>query len=236
MIKIDDREVTQHPDIPVELGIPTIVERMLAGDYAFLDSQGNAEGIERCEIGNFVQKLQSGELEEQLYKMERLYRKVILLVEGVYDDFNSLLAVHKQSERGYYRTRIYPTTRYDRIVGALVGISELGVEVVHTANIDSTMTMIRTIYKQRTRPMEDRTLFKRIRVLKMPVKLSANPAVPRLMALGSRMPEKVAIALVYKYSTIWNVLHTPDKELLAIDGMGKGLLQKLKQNIGKESL
>jgi len=54
------------------------------------------------------------------------------------------------------------------------------------------------------------------------------------MTLANRMPEKVAIRLVNKYDTIWNILHTDDSELLQVEGFGKGLLDKLKKGVGKE--
>jgi len=48
------------------------------------------------------------------------------------------------------------------------------------------------------------------------------------------MPEKVAIRLVNKYGSIWNILHTEDSELLQVEGFGRGLLDKLKRGVGKD--
>jgi len=52
--------------------------------------------------------------------------------------------------------------------------------------------------------------------------------------LGKRFPEKVAIRLIHQFGSIWGVIHAEDSELLAVEGMGRGLLTKLKEGIGKE--
>lgn len=234
MITVDDREMFQHPDIPELIEVPTTVQRLEAGDFAFLDRNTEPVGIERSEINNLMQKLRSGELEQQLKKCDEQYNSVILLVEGVYDDVSGFLSIYRNTNSGYYRSRIYPNTRYDYTIAFLVRLSELGIEVIQTPNFGCTMKAIKVIYDQRTKPEKEHSLFKKIRPLRLPVKLSSNPAVPRIMALANRMPEKVAIRLINKYGTIWNVLHTEDVDLLEIDGMGKGILTKLKLGVGKE--
>ncbi len=207
---------------------------MDGGDYVFLNRNNEALGIERCEIGNFVQKLGSGELEEQMIKCAEYYSTVILLIEGVYDEVGKLLAVHKKSDRGYIRTRIFPHTRYDTIEAALSSISEMGIEIVHSPNFECSIVLIRAIYMQRTKPEEERTLFRKIRPIRIPAKMSTNPAVPKLMGLCPRLPERTAIKLINQFGSIWNVLHVDDTELLQIEGFGKGLLDKLKKEVGKD--
>lgn len=233
MITVDDREIQEHSDIPELLELPMTIDRLDAGDYAFLDFYNEPTGIERCEISNLVQKLRSGELEDQMVKCDKAYSHIILLAEGVYDQVQGFLAVHGESTRGYFRKHIYPHTRYDYAVASLIRLSEMGIEVIYSPNFACSMVVIRTIYQQRTKPEEEHSLFKRIRTIKIPVKLSSNPAVPRLMALCPRLPEKVAIRLINQFDTIWNILSTPDGELLGVEGMGKGLLDKLKKGVGK---
>ena len=234
MLTIDRREIQQHPDIPDLIELPFVVDTLEAADFAFLDRDNEPTGIERSEIRNLLQKLRSGELESQMLKCQANYSKIILLVEGVYDAVSGFLAIHRQSERGYYRSQIYPHTRYDHILALLVRLSEMGIEIIHSPNFECSMVVVRTIYNQRTKAEEEHSLFKRIRPIKIPVKLSANPVVPRLMALCSRMPEKVAIRLVNKYGSIWSILNTDDKELLEVTGFGKTLLDKLKKGVGKQ--
>jgi ERCC4-type nuclease len=240
MILIDDREVSEHPELSELLkvvlppGIPILVERLDAADYSFLDSVGRAVGIERCEVKNLVQKLISGELEAQLTKCADIYQRVYLLTEGVYSSLAGLLTVFKEGEKVYYRDRVYPNTYYAYVLASLVRLSDFGVELIHTPNLPCTVTAIAIIYKEQRKPEDERTLFKKIRPIKMPQKISKNPAVGRLMGLCPRLPEKVALALVLKYGSIWNILHTEDKELLEVDGFGKGLLSKLKETVGKE--
>ena len=234
MITIDRRELQEHEDIPELIGLPFVVDTLEAADYAFLNCNGEPVGIERCEIGNLLQKLRSGELESQMAKCDSAYSTVILLIEGVYDKVNGFLAVHAQSERGYFRKHIYPHTRYDFTIASLVRLSEMGIEIIPSPNFACSMTVVRTIYQQRTKAEEDHSLFKRIRPVNIPVKLSSNPAVPKLMALCPRLGEKVAIRLINKFDSIWDILHVDDNELLEIEGFGKGLLDKLKKGVGKD--
>src|SRR3990167_9310532 len=111
-MKVDDREVTEHPEIPTSIGIPCTVERMDSGDYAFLDRDTRPIGIERCAIGNFVQKIQSGELEDQMYRCQDNYSTVILLLEGIYDEIGGLLAIYKRGGKGYFPVHVYPRTTF----------------------------------------------------------------------------------------------------------------------------
>lgn len=234
MITIDRREIAEHQDIPELIELPFVVDTLDAGDYAFLDVHSEPVGIERCEIGNLLQKLRSGELESQMAKCDQAYNSIILLTEGVYDKVNGFLAVHGESTRGYFRKHIYPHTRYDFTMASLIRLSEMGIEIIPSPNFACSMVVVRTIYNQRTKPEEDHSLFKRIRPIRIPVKLSSNPAVPKLMTLCPRLPEKVAIRLINQYDSIWNILSTPDSALLGVEGMGKGLLDKLKRGVGKE--
>jgi len=233
LITIDDREISEHPEILDLLDVPTVVQRLEAGDYAFLGVSNEPIGIERSEIGNLIAKLRSGALESQLRKCEEAYNTLYLLVEGVYDHVGGLLAVHRQSDRGYYRNHIYPSTRYADITALLVRLEELGIRIVHSPNFDCSMKLVSIIYHQETKPEGGHSLFKKIRPIKIPVKASSNPAVPKLLALISRMPEKVAIRLINRYGTIWDILNAPDEELLAVEGLGRGLLERMKREVGK---
>lgn len=233
MVIIDDREVTKHPEIEDLIGVPFTVERLDASDYAFLGYGGVSVGIERCEISNLIQKLQSGELEDQLYRCQEQFGTVILLKEGIYDSTSGLLTTHKQGQHGYFRHRVYPHTVYENIKALEIRLSEMGIEIIDSPNFECSMVVVRVLYQQRIKPDTEKRLFKRVRVVKLPVKLSRNPAVPRLMALVPRMPECVAVELVHKYESIWNILQAPERDLLKIDGLGKTLIRKLKENVGK---
>ena len=238
MITVDDREekeANEHHEvsIPDIIGINCRVERLDSGDYAFLDFYQEPVGIERCEVSNLVQKLRSGELEDQLYRCQDSYSSVILLKEGVYDEVNGLLATHKKGNRGYYRDFVYPHTQFELIKAAEIRLSEMGIEVIDSPNFPCSISIVKLIHDLRTKPEKDRTLFKKIRTIHLPVKLSANPAVPKLMGLIPHLSEKAAIGLIYKYDTIWGVLNAPDKELLKVDGVGKGMIRNLRKSIGK---
>ena len=235
MLVIDDREMTQHPEIPSLLSIPIHVIRLEAADYSFLNRNNEPVGIERCEVGNLMQKIRSGELEAQLVQCDENYSDVILLTEGVYDHVAGLLARYKKTREGnaYYRNRIEPNFRYAEIKALEIRLSELGIEVMESSNFACSMSLIETIYQQRTKPEEQHTLFKKVRAIKIPVKLTTNPAVPKLMTLCPRLPEKVAIRLIHQYDSIWAILNTPDEMLLEVEGFGRGLLDKLKKGVGK---
>lgn len=215
------------------MSIPVTVQKLDAADYAFVSYAGDPTGIERCEVGNFIQKLGSGELESQMYRCQELFSSVILLVEGVYDSLAGLLAVYKKGRQGYYRSYVYPRTTYLYTKATEIRLSSLGIEVITSPNFDRTLEIIELIYKQRTKPEVEHKLFRRIRTVRLPVKNSNNPAVPRLMTLVPRLSEKAAIRLIYEYDSIWGIINTEDKELLKVEGVGKGLVSKLRENIGQ---
>lgn len=230
---VDDREMTQHPEIPTLLGMDVCVVRLDAADFCFLDRNKEPVGIERSKITNLMEKLRSGELESQMRKCQNFYPSIILLVEDVYDLNGGLLAVYKKGNKGYFRNYIYPHTHYKVAKAVEISLSGMGIEVLSSPNLECSMQVVRLLYEQRTKPEEAHTLFKKIRRIKIPVKRTANPNVPMLMALVPTLPETTAIRLIYEYDTIWNIIHTGDKELLRVNGMGKGLLRKLKSGVGK---
>jgi ERCC4-type nuclease len=235
MLTVDDREVTQHPEIPQMLTIPVTVQRLDSADYAFLDRNNEPVGIERCEIGNLMQKIRNGELEAQLARCDNDYKTVMLLIEGVYDHVSGFVAQYRKTRDGntYYRNRIEPSFRYTDVKALLTRMSELGIELVETPTFECSLMVIETIYRQRKKSEDEHTLFKKLRQVKIPVKMSTNPAVPMLLALCPRMPDKVAIKLLGQFGSIWNVINAEPKELLNVEGMGKGLVSKLLQGIGK---
>jgi ERCC4-type nuclease len=243
MLSIDDRENTQHPDIEQLLNegvkpqdiIPVNIARMDSADYGFLDKLTLSTGIERCEIGNFVQKMRDGELESQLIRCSEQYHNVILLIEGVFTSFNGLLATYRGGENGFYRSKIYPSVRYNSVMSLLIRLSELGIEVLQTSNFRDTIATIRILYEQRRKEEPEHSFFIKTRAIHIPTKLTKNPAVPRLMALCPRLSETTAIQLINTYGSIWGIVTSPEKDVLRTDGMGKTLLKRLKENIGVDN-
>ncbi len=232
---VDSREINEHPEINTLIHIPHTVQLLNSADYAFLDRNTEPTGIERCEIGNLMQKIRSGELESQLVKCGDDYSHIILLTEGVYDEFGGLVAHFKKSKEGrtYYRNRVENSFQFTEVKALEIRLSELGIETLWSPNFLCSMILVETIYKQRTKPEEEHTLFKKVRAINIPVKTSSNPAVPMLMSLVPRLPEKVAISLIYKYGSIWAILQAPQAELLEMKGFGKSLLDKLYKGVGK---
>jgi len=122
IITVDDREVEKHRDIPIYLP-GCQVQRLEAGDYAFNDYDTNPVGIERCEISNLMQKLNSGELESQLRIAEELYAKFYLLVEGVWDEDDNAVQSYKRVTmnlrghhvKAYIATKRHGFFQYDRL-------------------------------------------------------------------------------------------------------------------------
>ena len=236
MEMVEHRHISGLEELSTRISIPLMEDTLEAGDFAFLDRSNESLGIERCSIPNLIYKLRNGDLERQLSKCTENYSTVILLLEGVYDQVSGFLAQYSKKREGdrYFRSRIEPSFRYTEIKALEVRLEELGIQVLESANFDCSISLVETIYQQRTKPEAEHTLFSKIRPIRIPVKMSANPAVPRLMGLGSRIPEKVAIQLINKYGSIWAILHTPDKELLEMEGFGKGLLASLKKGVGKD--
>jgi ERCC4-type nuclease len=190
-------------------------------------------GIERCEVGNFVQKLQSGELEEQMIRCTRTYSTTTLLLEGFYGHVGQLLCTFKEGTNAFFRSHIYPRLRMDSMVAALIRMSEYGIEIIQSPNLEGSAVTIRLLHNQRTEAEGLATLFKKIRHNKMPVKYSSNPQVSKLLGLGNRIPERVAIELIEKFGSIWAILNSQDKDILEVKGVGKGLLEGIKKGVGK---
>lgn len=234
MILVDDREYNEHPDLTELISIETRIERLNSADYAFMDINRETVGVERCEISNLIQKIKSGELEQQLSRCVEDYSRVILLVEGVFGSIGGFVASYKKTTNGFYRNHIFARTTYNSVMALLIRLSDLGIEILQTSDFDCSMYSLVQLYEQRNTPEEEHTFFRRIRQARIPTKLSNNPTVPRLLALCPRLPERTAVELVNKYGTIWNIVNTPEKELLKTEGLGKVLVRRLKGNIGYE--
>ena len=235
MILIDDRQIVQHPEIPHVIGVENSIVRLDGGDYCFVNSGNTLTGIEQSEIGNLVQKLRDGELESQLRKCQKVYASIILLVEGVGDSYGELLALYRKgaNNKGYFRNYVYPRTTFEYLMKSLIRLSEMGIEIIPSPNFGCSIAIVRYIYEQRTKTEEEHTLFKRIRKISIPTKLTANPAVPKLMALVPRIPERTAIRLIHKFDSILGVLHAEDAELMGVEGVGRGLIANLRRSVGK---
>jgi ERCC4-type nuclease len=231
---IDTRELAEHPEIPIRLKTPIDrIELLNAGDYVFF-AANNTVCIERCHVMNLVQKLMSGELESQLIRCAEQYGQVILLTEGVYDHVDKYLAVSKmtRSGEGYYRNHVYPSTRYKELANLHARLIQLGCGLINTANFECTLLTLESIYEEWTKSESAHSLFIKTHPFIIPSKLSSNPAVPRLMALVPRLSEKVAIRLINKYGTIWNLVRADTSDVLMVEGFGPVSLKKLKENIG----
>ncbi len=238
MLTIDRRENLKHPEFAKGLEsakIPVRVETLAEADFAFLNLSKEPIGIERMSVSNYVQKLMDGELEAQLRRCAESYFTTYVLIEGVYTPSKGRLVTHRSTRRGFYPTKTYDRISYNVVVSSLVRLASMGFVLLHTANPDATIYMVEAVYVHHHKREADHTLFAKLRPPKIPVKLSANPAVPKLLALCPRLNEKAAIRLINQYGTIWEILHRPDKELLEIEGFGKIALAKLKESIGIEN-
>lgn len=237
MILIDDRQVTKHPEIPELIKLEHQVTRLDAADYCFLSSTNELTGIEQSEISNLIQKLRDGELESQLRKCEQCYQSIVLLIEGVYDATGEgLLALYhkgRANNKSYFRNYVFPRTSFEYAISSIIRLSEMGIEIIHSPNFECSIDIVRYIYKQRMKPEEEHTLFKKVRKIAIPAKNTSNPDVPKLMALVPRISESTATRLIYKFDNIWSVLHAEDAELLDVQGMGRGFVASLRRSVGK---
>ena len=238
MITCDDREITQHPEIPTFL--PNCqIQRLVAGDYAFLDYKNDPVGIERCEVSNLMQKLESGELESQLRMAEELYTKFYLLTEGVWDkDKDGAVRSYKfvdmklkgKKVPAYVHYRRHSFFQYNRLTSAIVRLEEMGLKILPTSpNFACSMELIKLLATKLAEPPEASKMFTSSRTMKLPTKLTKNPAVPMLMSLCPRLPETVAIKLIAEYGNIIGVLIAKD---IKVDGFGKVLQERLRENVG----
>ena len=236
MITVDTREYDQHKDIPTYLP-GCQIQKLEAGDYAYNDYDTNPVRIERCEISNLMQKLNSGELESQLRVAEDLYNKFYLLVEGVWDEEDNAVQPYKHLTmnlrghrvKAYIATKRHGFFQYDRLEAFLIRIEEMGVRLLSSPNFPCSMRIIKLMETKQAEPPEGHKLFTSSRAVKIPTKFTKNPAVPRLMALCPRLPEKVALQLINDYGNIFGVLMTNPTD---VEGFGKILQERLRENVG----
>lgn len=236
MITVDTREYEQHEDIPTYLPGCQIL-KLDAGDFAFNNYQSNPVGIERCEISNLMQKLNDGQLESQLRVAEELYSKFYLLTEGVWDEEDKAVQIYKKINmnlkghrvKAYISTKKYGFFQFDRLEAFLIRIEEMGVRLLMSPNFPTSMRIIRLLEIKNTEPEESHKLFTSISAVKIPTKLTKNPAVPRLMSLCPRLPEKVAIQLITDYGSIMGIIMANPTD---VDGFGKVFQERLRENVG----
>lgn len=241
MITVDDREVTEHPDIPTML--PGCQVQRQETDYMFLTVSSEVCGVERSEVGNLIQKIVSGELERQVRLASEVCNLFYLLPEGVWDEEAGkvisyrkklvYLPAHNRREYAYILSHRYDSYQYDSLASLLIRLEQMGVRLLPASpNFMCSIRIIRLLETKLTEPPEARTLFRKVQSVLLPTKLTKNPAVPRLIALCPRLSEKTAVMLINKYETILNIVNAPESDVLRVDGMGATLLRRLKDNIG----
>ena len=238
MIVVDDREHTQHPEIDTLLPGCNI-DRLDAGDFAFLDYNADPVGIERCEVSNLMQKLEDGELESQLRTAEDLYKKFYLLTEGVWDkDKDGAVRSFKYAELkfkgkklpAYIHYRRHGFFQYNRLISSIIRLEEMGLKILPTTpNFACSMELVKLLSIKLAEPPEAGKMFTSSRTMKIATKLTKNPAVPMLMHLCPRLPETVAIRLINEYGSIMGILMANPTD---VEGFGQTLQGRLRTNVG----
>ena len=236
MIQIDYREPQEIKDTLAKL-LPTSVENMEAGDYAFIWYNMNSVGIARKEIKDFVSSLNSAWLDEDLNKCIRAFDYVFLVIEGVWDTLEGgELVVYKPSKdkKYFYRNMYAANMEVSRLYAAIESLHDQGIMVRFTCSMAGTARFIESLYKRKE---EKHTLLHRYAKPRLPTLWTPDPYVRMLLSLpGIRLGEKQAKALLAKFNTPWGVLNASEKELKEVEGIGEGTVKQLYDCIGRYDL
>jgi ERCC4-type nuclease len=220
MIIVDSREPAQLKDALPQF-IDVTVETLKYGDYLWTKKDGSLRVIERKTLDDLISSLRTNRLEEQLAGCIKEYRRVSLLVEG------SLF------EKG----GIIPTTFMDlkpeMFNNLMCSIQEHNIEFLWSPSLKYTPKILLALWKRDQKPQESKKLLMGKVQRKNPMIFHRDKRIGVLMAVWERLPEKVAAELVKQYGGLFGVLHAPEKDLLKIKGLGKGLIHNLYRSVGK---
>ena len=195
-------------------------------DYLWYGHDGMSFTYERKTVSDLSGRVD--DLEKQLRNALNVADRVGLIIEGIHEPKDGKTRMYKKKQGIFIPTRgaFYPYAYY---AGFLWRLSEAGIPVFYTATAKTTAHFLAEAVKLSNRP--ESKVFSRYIKRKVDVK-EQTPQVQNLVNLG--IGEKTAALLIERFGTIWNVLNVShDSELLAVDGIGKRTVEKLKELVGK---
>lgn len=159
------------------LGYHVIVRQLHTGDYIWAVPGGRA-GMELKQIQDLLTSRANGRLNEQLFRLSRLFSLPLLLVVGAIDHDLDL------PTRGGWT--------YNSMDNMLVGRQRRGIIVARCSGYDDVSDRIHSLVRYTTRPMRDRP---RVRRYAIPGAISGRAEVVySLLASVKGIRDKTAVA------------------------------------------
>ena len=221
----EPRTIIQYIQKHTQTRICNLTE-MPYGDYCWLINT-ESEALERKYITDFVSSMFSGRLTKQLRGCIDEFKRVFLLVEGIWDCEDNKLVVYRKSRKGVFVPAFYsPNLKYDDVWSAIKTVLAY-VDVVFTPNMEATARVILNL----SNGLKEKNLMtKAVKKKRIPI-WTREIKVVKLMNLVDRLPESIAKDLIKEFGSIQGVLDASDDTLIKVEKMGKGLVKNLRDAI-----
>jgi len=177
------------------------------GDYVLSD----VCAVERKTVHDFVYTLTRRHLFDQLFKLQEIYTKPFILIEGY------MPIIYKYS-------RINPSS----VWGAMFALAKQGIALIHTTSYKETVDFLYTAAKQ------EQIVEKRIPVVH-PVKKTETLADAQVFFMASlpKIGREKALSILNAYQTPLNALLNVERWAKNVHGLGPKITEKVKQVLHK---
>jgi ERCC4-type nuclease len=167
--------------------------------------------VERKTVHDFVYTLTRRHLFDQLFKLQEVYTKPFILIEGY------MPIIYKYS-------RINPSS----VWGAMFALAKQGIALIHTTSYKETVDFLYTAAKQ------EQIVEKRIPVVH-PVKKTETLADAQVFFMASlpRIGREKALSILNAYQTPLNALLNVERWAKNVHGLGPKITEKVKQVLHK---
>lgn len=209
-IIVDSREASASPKIVKglrEKGAEIVMKALPKGDYVLSD----ACAVERKTVHDFIYTLTRRHLFEQLFKLQEVYTKPFILIEGY------LPIIYKFS-------RIKPSS----VWGAMFFLARQGIAMIHTTSYKETVDFLYTAAKQ------EQIVEKRPPVVH-PVKKTETLADAQIFFVASlpNIGRERALSILNAYQTPMNALLNLEKWAKDLHGLGPKITERTRQVLHK---
>ncbi len=210
IIIVDTREASASPKIVKglrEKGAEIVMKALPKGDYVLSDSCA----VERKTVHDFIYTLMRRHLFEQLFKLQEVYEKPFILIEGY------LPIIYKFS-------RIQPSS----VWGAMFFLARQGIAMIHTTSYKETVDFLYTAAKQ------EQIVEKRPPVVH-PVKKTETLADAQIFFMASlpNIGREKALSILNAYQTPMNALLNMERWANDVHGLGPKITEKARQVLHK---
>lgn len=137
MIIADYREPKPLVDLLRQM-VPVEIATLHTGDYLIIDRDGHTVGIERKAISDFLGSFGDRRLRQQLTRLRRAYRPILLL-EGFYNVDQNMQIVLRKRQTGWYHLAVQM---------ALFSIQNVGIRIIWTLGHETTVDVLRGLHQR----------------------------------------------------------------------------------------